>query len=147
MANSPLNFRQPIVDEEGRPTPSFLRRWQESVASIQESVASIQALAASAPVKAWVNFNGNAPVAIQGSLNVSSITRHGAGDYTVHFTKDMPDANYAVSLAYTPEVAVQHTVGFIQNISKGSCRVAMFNAKNSADTVDKAIVCVTVMGN
>jgi hypothetical protein len=46
--------------------------------------------------KAWVNFNGTGTVAIRASLNVSSITDNGTGDYTVNFTTAMVDANYAV---------------------------------------------------
>jgi hypothetical protein len=54
----------------------------------------------SAPVyacRAWVNFNGTATVAIRGSGNVSSITDHGTGHYTVNFTTAMPDANYVAT--------------------------------------------------
>ena len=53
----------------------------------------------SAPIyacRAWVNFNGQGTVAIRASGNVSSITDHGAGDYTVNFANAMPDTNYAV---------------------------------------------------
>jgi len=46
--------------------------------------------------RAWVNFNGTGTVAIRASLNVSSITDNGTGDYTVNFTTAMPDANYSV---------------------------------------------------
>lgn len=46
--------------------------------------------------KAWVNFNGTT-ASIRASYNVSSITRNGAGDYTVNFSTAMPDANYCVS--------------------------------------------------
>ncbi len=46
-------------------------------------------------VRAWVNFNGTGTVAIRDSMNVSSITDNGVGDYTVNFTTAMPDANYA----------------------------------------------------
>jgi hypothetical protein len=52
-----------------------------------------------APVYAsrvWVNFAG-ASGAIRASGNMSSVTRHGAGDYTLNFATAMPDANYAVS--------------------------------------------------
>jgi hypothetical protein len=42
--------------------------------------------------RAWVNFNGTGTVAIRASGNVSSITDHGPGDYTVNFTTAMPDA-------------------------------------------------------
>jgi len=46
--------------------------------------------------KAWVNFNGTGTPAIRASLNVSSITDNGVGDYTVNFTNALEDANYAV---------------------------------------------------
>lgn len=47
-------------------------------------------------IRAWVHFNGSGTVAIQQSGNVSSITDHGTGDYTINFTNAMPDINYAV---------------------------------------------------
>jgi hypothetical protein len=46
--------------------------------------------------RAWVNFNGTGTVAIRSSGNVSSITDNGTGDYTINFTTNMPDADYAV---------------------------------------------------
>ena len=48
-------------------------------------------------VRAWVNFNGTGTVAIRDSGNVSSITDNGTGNYTVNFTNNMPDINYAVN--------------------------------------------------
>ena len=47
--------------------------------------------------KAWVNFNGTGTIAIRDSFNVSSITDNGVGIYTVNFTNDMPNTNYAIS--------------------------------------------------
>ena len=44
--------------------------------------------------RAWVNFDGTTGVIRAGS-NVSSIIRHGTGDYTANFVSAMPDANYA----------------------------------------------------
>lgn len=46
--------------------------------------------------RAWVNFDGTGTPAIRASVNVSSITDNGTGDYTINFTTPMPDANYAV---------------------------------------------------
>jgi hypothetical protein len=43
--------------------------------------------------KAWVNFAG-ASGTVNGSFNVSSVTRNGTGDYTVNFTTAMPNTNY-----------------------------------------------------
>jgi hypothetical protein len=47
--------------------------------------------------RAWVNFNGTGTPAIRSSGNVSSITDHSAGNYSVNMTTAMPDANYAVT--------------------------------------------------
>lgn len=45
--------------------------------------------------KAWINFNGNGVVYIRDSHNVSSITDQGTGDYTVNFSNNMTNTNYA----------------------------------------------------
>ena len=44
--------------------------------------------------KAWVNFAG-ATGTINGSYNVSSVTRNATGYYTVTFTSALPNANYS----------------------------------------------------
>jgi len=45
--------------------------------------------------KAWVNFAG-ASGTVNGSFNVSSVTRASTGTYTVNLTTAMPNANYAL---------------------------------------------------
>jgi hypothetical protein len=53
-----------------------------------------------------VDFNGTGTVAIRGSGNVTSITDHGTGQYTVNLTTSLPDTNYAiVTSCGTPSVA------------------------------------------
>ena len=44
--------------------------------------------------KAWVNFVGTSGAVTQ-AFNVSSVTRNGAGDYTINFTTAMANANYS----------------------------------------------------
>jgi hypothetical protein len=46
--------------------------------------------------RAWVNFNGTGTVAIRASGNVSSITDHAVGQYTINFTTALVDASYAL---------------------------------------------------
>ena len=53
--------------------------------------------------KAWVNFNGTGTVAIREQYNVSSLTDHGTGDYTVNYTTAMADANYVVNCSCDSE--------------------------------------------
>lgn len=45
--------------------------------------------------KAWVNFAGTATPTINGSYNVSSVTRASTGNYTVNFTTAMPNTTYS----------------------------------------------------
>jgi hypothetical protein len=49
-----------------------------------------------AALKAWVNFNGTGTPSIRASLNVTSLTDNGAGDYTVNFTNALADTNYGM---------------------------------------------------
>ena len=44
--------------------------------------------------KAWVNFNGTGTVAINADYNVSSITDHGTGRYTINLSNALTDANF-----------------------------------------------------
>ena len=45
--------------------------------------------------KFWVNFNGTGTIAARDSLNFSSLTDNGTGDYTVNFSNSMTNVNYA----------------------------------------------------
>lgn len=48
--------------------------------------------------RAWVNFDGTTTTpTIRGSMNVSSITDNGTGDYTINFTTPMTDSNYCIT--------------------------------------------------
>ena len=46
--------------------------------------------------RAWVTFTGSSG-AINGSFNVSSVTRNSTGNFTINFTTAMANANYSVS--------------------------------------------------
>tara|TARA_R100001509_G_scaffold162415_1_gene133973 strand:+ start:523 stop:918 length:396 start_codon:yes stop_codon:yes gene_type:complete len=49
--------------------------------------------------KVWVNFDGTASgAAARDSYNVSSMTDHQAGSYSVNFSSAMSDANYAATM-------------------------------------------------
>lgn len=48
--------------------------------------------------KAWVNWNASSGSAvINASYNVSSVTRNGAGDYTINYTNAFADTSYVFS--------------------------------------------------
>jgi hypothetical protein len=45
--------------------------------------------------KAWVNFNGTGTIAARDSLNLSSLTDNGTGDYTVNFSSAFNATNFS----------------------------------------------------
>jgi hypothetical protein len=79
--------------------------------------------------RAWVNFNGTtSPGTIRASGNVSSVTKNGAGDYTVNFTTAMPDANYAVTwmaAEATQSNSFYSTEEWLQSLATSSVRVRL----------------------
>ena len=93
--------------------------------------------------RAWVNFTGTGTVAIRASGNVSSITDVGTSNYTVNFSTEMPDANYAVcGIGYHLEnVTEGPTVVFQGFQASGSVRVQYRGNGGSPDpqTVQVAI--------
>lgn len=95
---------------------------------------------------AWVNFDGTGVPTIRDSMNVSSITDNGVGDYTVNFAQAMANVNFSTNLSYSSEVNVQHGVGFVGARTVSSASVSHFNAANAINTTDKAYVAVTVFG-
>ncbi len=48
------------------------------------------------PIRAAVNFNEAG--SIRSQFNVSSVTKHASGDYTVNFATNMPNTNYIVQV-------------------------------------------------
>jgi hypothetical protein len=77
-----------------------------TTATTATSLTTASGSAPSYSARAWVNFNGAGTVAIRASGNVTSITDNGTGDYTANFTTAMADANYAVSIASSPNYGV-----------------------------------------
>lgn len=79
---------------------------------------------------------------IRASLNVSSITDNGTGDYTINFASALADANYAVT-------ALRSNDGSSFGVSVGAqtANNVQINTRNTANAVlnDASTVCVTVV--
>lgn len=91
--------------------------------------------------RAWVNFNGTGTVAIRASGNVTSITDHGVGNYTVNLTTAMPDANYAIAGAVDQTLASSwFHYETIVSVTADSFRILCARIDNGSLTADPAIV-------
>ena len=73
--------------------------------------------------KSWVNFNGSGTVAIRDSLNVSSITDNGSGDYSINFSTAMANSNYSA--------VVSHNHGSPSNGGSNTRQIGLLSTYNS----------------
>ncbi len=80
--------------------------------------------------KAWAQVASNGT--INGSFNVSSVTRNSAGDYTVTYTTAMPNANYAFNMSVVGAAARFLWSG---TVATGSVNIVIANtAQTATDT-------------
>jgi len=103
----------------------------------------------SGAAKAWVNFDGtlSTPITPRGSLNVTSITKNGTGDYTINFTNALANTNYATLISIGPTAGTVADTATIRSYTTSGVRIytAYFY-----DTVkleaDYTTICVSVFG-
>lgn len=96
------------------------------------------------PATTWVNFNGTGTVAIRSGGNVSSITDGGVGLYTANFTNALPDVSYTHNYGFSGDVNVQVGIVFPNGILSTSLQVFSYNPANSANSVDKTYLTITI---
>tara|TARA_R110000823_G_C15717845_1_gene478297 strand:- start:252 stop:608 length:357 start_codon:yes stop_codon:yes gene_type:complete len=89
--------------------------------------------------KAWVNFNGTGTVAIRASLNVSSITDNGTGDYTLNFTTALADVNYSIVGSFGETATGGNSIVNLYTGAAGSCRVT--SRASSTNTFQDSVNC------
>jgi hypothetical protein len=100
--------------------------------------------------KAWCNFNGtltgtNAP---RSGFNVSSVTRNGAGDYTINFSSALSSTDYA-TIVSARRAATNSNMW--ATISQGgiysTTQVQIETITSTPSNSDSDIVCVSVFSN
>jgi hypothetical protein len=104
--------------------------------------------------KAWAQFNG-ASGTVNGSFNVSSVTRASAGQYTVTMTTAMANANYSVNVSASPNAAGTVNAGIYVIFTSGGGALAAPTTSSfqfvcytpSATNLDPNYVCVSVFGS
>ena len=99
--------------------------------------------------KAWVNFTGaSGGATINGSFNVSSITRYGLGAYTINLTTALPSVNYAVNISFARATGSggQCQLSTFTTPTTSQFSVEFFNY-NSASGVDNPYNYISVFGS
>jgi len=97
--------------------------------------------------KAWVVFVGSTAV-VNGSFNVSSVTRNSLGNYTINFTTAMSNANYSGSIAASYYASgVPCVIGEVYTGTRttSAYQIALQTYNSSAYT-DSPFVSVSIFG-
>jgi hypothetical protein len=108
--------------------------------------------------KAWVNFNGTGTIAARDSLNLSSLTDNGTGDYSVNFSNNFGAVDYvpqivsgvrpsASSVNWASGVWTNTAGQGIDGVSTSSLRVATNKFSHTTGFNDDDLVSVTAHGD
>lgn len=103
---------------------------------------------ANGSVVAWLSFNGTGvPAITASSSNVISITDNGVGDYTINFSPNLTDANYAVlgsgsGDSYKDIIALKSTVQSGAATTKTSAACRIICGRTEGNTADGAVISV-----
>ena len=93
----------------------------------------------SGSAKAWVVFDGSGTVSVGDSLNNSSITDNGTGDYTNNFSNAFSSVNY------THFAGGEQAATLLDAVTVSSSEVSIYNFANNS--VDRTIVCLLHHGD
>lgn len=115
------------------------------VNNIKDASGGTSNLKIDGAAKAWVNFNGTGTVAISDDLNVSSITDGGTGNYTVNFTSNMPNANYAVCLS--SNMVASNSFAAFERVESIATSSFVIRTIHSSGFQDVSVVCAAVFGD
>jgi len=102
--------------------------------------------------KAWVHFDGTEAAGdmIGSSYNVSSMTDHGTGRYTVNFATALTDANYSAVMytnAYDSDAAGGFNNHFHGGLNTRTTTSVRLEAYNSTTYPDASLCDVIIFGN
>tara|TARA_R100000149_G_C5866735_1_gene131366 strand:- start:378 stop:755 length:378 start_codon:yes stop_codon:yes gene_type:complete len=96
--------------------------------------------------KIWVNFDGEGTVSIRDDFNVSSITDNGTGDYTVNFSTNMSNDDYAALVTPQRKAGTSEATADLFTLNSNNVRVLTLRVDSGAN-LDVGNVCVAIFGD
>ena len=95
--------------------------------------------------KAWVHFDGSGTVAVNDTLNITSLVDNGTGDYTVRIVNDMANAHYSSPCAASSGGAA-NTDTMVNPYTWAAGSLALRSNTNSGAATDRSEVNNTIHG-
>ena len=105
------------------------------------------AYVAGGSAKSWVNFNGTGTIAERDSLNLSSLTDNGTGDYDVNLSSSFAAVDYSINVSGYPS-ASWNQIFTIQNPANNTTSLfSIFSASTAGTKYDTQLVTASTHGD
>jgi hypothetical protein len=96
--------------------------------------------------KAWVNFNGTGTIAARDSLNLSSLTDAGGGNYGITVSNAFGNSDYAAT-GMSQDTASGDFISSNPSVAPTTTVFRFYNFTSASSVVDTARVFVTYHGD
>ena len=97
--------------------------------------------------KAWVNFNGTGTLAVGDSLNISSVTDSGTGDYDINISNTFASANYSATVSAYPHGSWNQVIHLQVPTNNSGNIYSVMSASDSGTYYDSSLVNSSVHGD
>ncbi len=96
--------------------------------------------------KAWVNFNGTGTIASRDSLNLSSLTDAGSGNYGITVSSAFANSDYAAA-GMSQDTASGDFISVNQSVAPTTTVLRFYNFTSTSSIADTARVFVNYHGD
>ena len=97
--------------------------------------------------KAWVNFDGTGTIAARNSLNVSSLTDNGTGDYDVNVSSSFTAVDYSINVSLYPSASWNQQPSLQNPANNTSGLFSIFSASTSGTKNDTQLLTASTHGD
>ena len=98
---------------------------------------------------AWINFNGTGTIATRDSFNVSSVSDHATGTYTVSFNSSFTNNDFCtvITAGGTSGIPTTKSATTDEDFNVGSVKFQTLSVVGNGGAMDNAIVCLAAFGD
>ena len=97
--------------------------------------------------KAWVNFNGTGTIATRNSLNISSLSDAGTGDYDINISSSFTAADYSINASGYPSASWNQMLQLQTPSNNTGSIFSVYSASTSGTLNDTQLVCADAHGD
>ena len=97
--------------------------------------------------KSWVNFDSTGTIAARNSLNVSSLTDNGTGDYDVNVSSSFTAVDYSINVSLYPSASWNQQPSIQNPANNTTSLFSIFSASTAGTKYDTQLVTASTHGD